>query len=141
MHTRLSISNQNGFTLIELISVIIILGVLAATVTKKFDLLSDTASQRALVAGISELNARESLTWTNMKLSPTGWTDDAELFTGVDTIVDIKEKYPGGRFIAVSGGGRFTSEIDFDIAEKLGALTLNKPFQREELFNAIKEVQ
>ena len=61
--------------------------------------------------------------------------------SGIDTIVDIKEIYPGGRFIAVSGGGRFTSEIDFDIAKKLGALTLNKPFQREELLNAIKEVQ
>jgi prepilin-type N-terminal cleavage/methylation domain-containing protein len=85
MFARLSISNQNGFTLIELISVMIIMGVLATTVIKKFDILSDTAAQRALVAGISELNARESLTWTNMKMSPTGWTNDAELFSVVDT--------------------------------------------------------
>lgn len=85
MFSRLSISDQKGFTLIELISIMIILGVLATVVTKKFDILSDTASQRALIAGIGELNARESLTWTNMKMSPTGWTSDTDVFAGIDT--------------------------------------------------------
>jgi hypothetical protein len=63
----------------------IVLGVLASTVTEKFDLLSDTASQRALSAGVGELNVREALVWTNMKLSSIGWTSDAEVFAEIDS--------------------------------------------------------
>ncbi len=85
MFSRFTISDQNGFTLIELISVLIILGVLATTIVKKFDILSDTASQKALLTGVSELNARESLTWTNMKLSNTGWTSDVDVYAGIET--------------------------------------------------------
>jgi prepilin-type N-terminal cleavage/methylation domain-containing protein len=109
MFTRFSISDQNGFTLIELISVIIILGVLATTVVKKFDILSDTASQRALVAGISELNARESLAWTNMKLSPTGWTSDVDLFTMIDANLGTDYVWTAGPNI-LGGTVSFESE-------------------------------
>ena len=34
---------------------------------------------------IKELNVRESLIWTNIKLSIPGWTDDQTLFDTVDT--------------------------------------------------------
>jgi prepilin-type N-terminal cleavage/methylation domain-containing protein len=107
MFARLSISNQNGFTLIELISVMVILSVMATVVTKKFDFLSDTASQKALVAGVSELNARESLTWVNMKLSTTGWTNDAELFDGVDTNL-------GGDYEWTAGPNTIGGKLSFD---------------------------
>jgi MSHA pilin protein MshA len=85
MDKIIPVSDQKGFTLIELISVMVILGVLASTVTKKFDLLSDTASQRAILAGEGELNVREALVWSNMKLSSTGWTNDADVFAQIDT--------------------------------------------------------
>ncbi len=85
MFARFSISDQKGFTLIELISVLVIMGVMASVVVKKFDLLSDTASQRAVLEGVKELNGRESLVWTNMKLSDSGWTSDADVFAAVDT--------------------------------------------------------
>ncbi len=85
MFARFSISDQKGFTLIELISVLVIMGVMASVVVKKFDLLSDTASQRAVLEGVKELNGRESLVWTNMKLSDTGWISDADVFDEVDT--------------------------------------------------------
>jgi len=76
--------NQKGFTLIELISVMIIMGVAASVSIQKFDLLSDTASQRALYSGIKELNIRESLTWTNLKISSAGYTTDEDLFPLID---------------------------------------------------------
>ena len=69
MFARFSISDQKGFTLIELISAMIIISVIGSVAVKKLDLLSDTASQRILLEGVKELNARETLVWTNMKLS------------------------------------------------------------------------
>ena len=107
MCTRISILYQKGFTLIELISVMVIISVMATVVIKKFDVLSDTASQRALVAGIGELNAREDLTWINMRLSTTGWTNDADLFTGVDT--DL-----GGNYIWTAGPNTLGGTLSFD---------------------------
>jgi prepilin-type N-terminal cleavage/methylation domain-containing protein len=77
--------NQNGFTLIELISVLIIMGVVASVSIQRFDLVSDSASQRVLHAGIKELNIRESLIWTNIKISLDGYTNDEDIFTAVDT--------------------------------------------------------
>jgi prepilin-type N-terminal cleavage/methylation domain-containing protein len=77
--------NQKGFTLIELISVMIIMGVMASVSIQRFDILSDSASQRVLHAGIKELNIRESLVWTNIKISLDGYTTDEDIFTAVDT--------------------------------------------------------
>ncbi len=79
-----SISNQKGFTLIELISVFIILGVLFSVTIRNFGLLSDTASQSALLEAVKELNTRETLVWTKLKLSDSGWTSDADVFAEMD---------------------------------------------------------
>ena len=46
------IANRNGFTLLELMSVLVIMGVLTSAGVKKFDLLSDSADLTALAAGI-----------------------------------------------------------------------------------------
>ena len=48
--------NQKGFTLIELVSVMIIMGVVASVSIQKFDIVSNTANERALITGIKELN-------------------------------------------------------------------------------------
>jgi len=85
MSKKLDGLNQKGFTLIEVISVMIIMGVVASVSIQKFDLLSDTASQQALYAGIKELNIRESLTWTNLKISNAGYTRDEDLYPLIDT--------------------------------------------------------
>ena len=85
MSKKLDRLNQKGFTLIEIISVMIIMGVVASVSIQKFDLLSDTASQQALYAGIKELNIRESLTWTNLKISTVGYSRDEDLYSLIDT--------------------------------------------------------
>ena len=94
--------NQKGFTLIELISVMIIMGVFASVSIQKFDLLSETASQQALYLGIKELNIRESLTWTNLKISNTGYTNDDDLYPLIDT--DLGDGYKWNPGLSISGG-------------------------------------
>ena len=63
---RPNLRNQNGFTLIELISVMVIMGVMGSVAIKKVDFMTDTASTRALAIGVKELNVRESLVWSTL---------------------------------------------------------------------------
>ena len=77
-------ANQNGFTLIELLSVMVIMSVMVSVGIKKFDFLSDNASITVLQSGIRELKTRETVAWTKIKLSDTGYTNDAEVYNEVD---------------------------------------------------------
>ncbi|UCF91922.1 MAG: type II secretion system protein [Desulfobacterales bacterium] len=93
---------QEGFTLIELLSVMIIISVLAAVAIQRFILLSENVEDRALVAGIKELNVRETLTWTNVKLSPNGWDSDEIVFSSVDK--DLGSEYSWNSAPKTDGG-------------------------------------
>ena len=84
MKSKFFHQNQKGFTLIELLSIMIIMGVMSSVAVQKFDTLSDTASKQALAWALKELNTRESLIWTNIKLSDDGWTDDSAVFAAVE---------------------------------------------------------
>ena len=87
MQKKLDCRNQKGFTLIEIISVMIIMGVVASVSIQKFDIVSDSASERALITGIKELNVRESLVWSNLKISGDGYpeNEDVDVWPLVDT--------------------------------------------------------
>jgi len=76
--------NQKGFTLIELISVLVIMSVMVSVGIKKFDLLSDSARITALKVGMRELNTRETVAWSKIKLSEAGYANDAEVYSTVD---------------------------------------------------------
>jgi len=59
---------------------------------------------------------------------------------GIETIIELKKAYPDVKLIAMSGGGWYGTDIDFDMAKKLGALTLDKPFALQDLLDAVNEL-
>jgi prepilin-type N-terminal cleavage/methylation domain-containing protein len=85
MIDKLGLRNRRGFTLIEMIAVMIILSIVVSVAIQKFDTISDTAAEQALKAGERELNVREALTWTDIKISSAGWASDEEVFGKMDT--------------------------------------------------------
>ena len=76
--------NRQGFTLIEILATLVILSVLVSTSIRQFDLLSDTAEKQILDTGVRELNIRETLVWTQFKISNAGYPGDEIVFTQVE---------------------------------------------------------
>ena len=84
MVKNILITNRKGFTLLEVMSVLVIMGVMALVGVKKYDILSYAADITAIKVGIRELNTQETLIWIEMKLSGTGWTSDADVYNAVE---------------------------------------------------------
>jgi CheY-like chemotaxis protein len=60
---------------------------------------------------------------------------------GLETIQEIRAKYPQVNIIAMSGGGRIAAGSYLPLAKGLGAVkTLQKPFRREEILKAVQEL-
>jgi prepilin-type N-terminal cleavage/methylation domain-containing protein len=82
---KTDLRSQSGFTLLEMMSVLVILGVMFSVIIHKFRILSETGYQKAIESGIQELNIRETLTWYDFKISNDGWINDTDLFKSLDT--------------------------------------------------------
>ncbi|MCK5187449.1 MAG: prepilin-type N-terminal cleavage/methylation domain-containing protein [Deltaproteobacteria bacterium] len=85
------LQNDKGFTLVEIIAILVILGVLAAIAVPRYIALEEGARQKAIDTAVSEINARESLTWADHKISTSGFVSDTKIFGNIN--YDLRPSY------------------------------------------------
>jgi prepilin-type N-terminal cleavage/methylation domain-containing protein len=69
-------SKRRGFTLLELLAVMLLLSLLGALIIPRFITLDANANSKAVDAAVSELNGREGIIWADIKFSATGYDND-----------------------------------------------------------------
>lgn len=96
-------NDRGGFTLLEIIATLVIISVLAAIAVPRYLMLDENTRQKAIDAGIGELNGRETLTWSNQKIGE-GYLGDAQLFLQVDTHLGDDYRWEEGDGPDADGG-------------------------------------
>jgi prepilin-type N-terminal cleavage/methylation domain-containing protein len=97
-------NDRGGFTLLEIIATLVIISVLAAIAVPRYLTLDESTRQKAIDAGIGELNGRETLTWANIKISEDGYQGDPLLFPLVDTHLGGDYSWDASRPPKADGG-------------------------------------
>ena len=103
MVKRTILYSQKGFTLVEIIAVLVILGILAAFAVTRYTDLETNAKQKAFNTVLNEINAREFLNWSDEKISASGYISDTKIFGKMNYNIDPNYVWnPGDP--TVSGG-------------------------------------
>jgi len=96
MLKRKLLQNDKGFTLVEIIAVLVILGILAVIAVPRYIDLSSNAKKTTLGKVISDLTDREVLTWSDQKISASGYVSDAKVFGAIDYTIGTDFKWNTG---------------------------------------------
>jgi prepilin-type N-terminal cleavage/methylation domain-containing protein len=93
---RKQLKKEEGFTLVEVIAVLVILGILAAVAIPKFFDMQDTAREKAMIGAVGELNGQVALSFAQNALNNLpageyfGYTGDL----GPDFTIDTPAPVP-----------------------------------------------
>ena len=95
MRLSLKLHDQRGFTLIEILCVLVIMSVIASITFTRILKADDGAKQVAVIHGISELNLRENMTWAAAKVS-VGTVDDDMIWVNLDKKLGLEYRWETG---------------------------------------------
>ena len=79
----MKVNNQNGFSLVEIIAVLIILSVISALVIPRLIRTDENASYRMVENAVVNLNSHEKTFWLNQKMMDE-YKNDSDMFSSID---------------------------------------------------------